>query len=170
VMQCSSVYPCIPELVGLNVILEMQQRYGLPVGFSDHTLGYAACISAVALGARVVEKHFTFSRLMYGSDAQHSMEPAEFKALCSHLREAATIRANPVDKDDLSIYLDMKSIFEKSIVTARTVYSGQFLTAEDLAFKKPGDGISASRYSELLGRRIRRSLPPNCMIAWDDLE
>ncbi len=170
VMQCSSAYPCAPERVGLNVMLEMQQRYGLPVGLSDHTLGYAACISAVALGATVVEKHFTFSRLMYGSDARHSMEPDEFKAFCSHVKEAAIIRANPIDKDDLQGYRDMKRIFEKSVVTARAVKAGQSLQAADLAFKKPGDGISAARHTELLGRQVRHALPPDHKITWEDLK
>jgi N-acetylneuraminate synthase len=170
VMQCSSAYPSPPERVGLNVMLEMQQRYGLPVGLSDHTLGYAACISAAALGASVVEKHFTFSRLMYGSDASHSMEPDEFKALCSHVKEAAIIRANPVDKDNLQDYLDMKRIFEKSVVTARAVQAGQPLQVADLAFKKPGDGIPAARYTELLGRQVRHALAPDHKIIWEDLK
>ena len=95
VMQCSSAYPCPPERVGLNVMQAMAGRYGVPVGFSDHTLGMAACVSAAALGAVVVEKHFTFSKLMYGSDARHSMEPAEFKQFCATVREAATIAAHP---------------------------------------------------------------------------
>jgi len=170
VMQCSSAYPCAPERVGLNVMLEMQQRYGLPVGLSDHTLGHAACISAAALGATVVEKHFTFSRLMYGSDAQHSMEPDEFKAFCSHVKEAAIIRTNPVDKDDLQEYRDMKLIFEKSVVTARAVQAGQSLKIADLAFKKPGDGISAALYTELLGRQVRQALAPDHKITWEDLK
>jgi N-acetylneuraminate synthase len=169
-MQCSSAYPCAPERVGLNVMLEMQKRYGLPVGLSDHTLGQAACISAVALGARVIEKHFTFSRLMYGSDARHSMEPDEFKAFCSHVKEAAIIRANPVDKDDLQDYRDMKRIFEKSVVTARAVQAGQSLEAADIAFKKPGDGIPAARRTELLGRQVRHALAPDHKITWEDLK
>ncbi len=169
-MQCSSTYPCAPEHVGLNVMLEMQERYRLPVGLSDHTLGYAACISAAALGASVVEKHFTFSRLMYGSDALHSMEPEEFKAFCTHVKEAATIRANPVDKDNLQNYLEMKRIFEKSVVTACTVQAGHSLQAVDLAFKKPGDGIPAARHNELLGRQVRYTLAPNHKIKWEDLK
>ena len=80
-MQCSSEYPCKPNRVGLNVIQEMIKRYNLPVGFSDHTLGFSAGISAVALGCVVVEKHFTFSKLMYGSDAANSLEPEEFKKI-----------------------------------------------------------------------------------------
>jgi N-acetylneuraminate synthase len=170
VMQCSSAYPCAPERVGLNVMLEMQQRYGLPVGLSDHTLGLAACISAAALGATVVEKHFTFSRLMYGSDALHSMEPHDFKAFCSHVKEATVIRTNPVDKDDLQDYRDMKRIFEKSVVTARAVQAGQSLQVADLAFKKPGDGIPAVRYAELLGRQVLHPLAPDHKIAWKDLK
>ena len=170
VMQCSSAYPCLPERVGLNVMQEMRRRYTLPVGLSDHTLGYAACISAVALGATVVEKHFTFSRLMYGSDARHSMEPDEFKTFCSQVKEAAVIRANPVDKNDLQDYRDMKRIFEKSVVTARAVQAGQTLQVADLAFKKPGDGVPAARYTELLGRQVRHALKINQKINWEDLK
>jgi N,N'-diacetyllegionaminate synthase len=170
VMQCSSAYPCTPERVGLNVMLEMQHRYGLPVGLSDHTLGHAACISAAALGAMVVEKHFTFSRLMYGSDARHSMEPDDFRAFCSHVKEAAIIRANPVDKDDLQDYREMKRIFEKSVVTARAMQAGQSLQVADLAFKKPGDGIPAALYRELLGRYVRHALAPDHKITWEDLK
>lgn len=169
VMQCSSAYPCPPERVGLNVMQAMAGRYGIPVGFSDHTLGMAACVSAAALGAVVVEKHFTFSKLMYGSDARHSMEPAEFKQFCATVREAATIAAHPVDKDDLSDYQEMKNIFEKSIVAARAVRTGTALTHADLAFKKPGDGIGAARYAELIGKRLLRDVPPNHKFSWEDL-
>lgn len=168
-MQCSSAYPCAMERVGLNVMLEMQRRYGLPVGLSDHTLGYAACISAAALGATVVEKHFTLSRLLYGSDARHSMEPDEFKTLCREIRAAVLIRTNPVDKDDLHHYADMKRIFEKSVVTSRAMKAGEYIKTDCLAFKKPGDGIPAARGTELLGRQIRRDLPPDHKITWDDL-
>lgn len=170
VMQCSSAYPCPPESVGLNVMLEMKHRYGFPVGLSDHTLGHAACISAAALGAVVVEKHFTFSRLMYGSDARHSMEPAEFMAFCAHVKEAAVIRSNPVDKDCLNDYLEMKRIFEKSIVTARAVAAGEMLQLSDLAFKKPGDGIPAACYVELVGRQVCHDLEPDHKITWEDMK
>jgi len=169
VMQCSSAYPCPPERVGLNVMLEMQQRYGLPVGLSDHTLGSAACISAVALGASVVEKHFTFSRLMYGSDASNSMEPDEFKAFCSQVKEAAIIRASPVIKDCLHDYQEIKRVFEKSLVTLRAVSAGTVLTQLDLAFKKPGDGIPAAKYKEIIGRRIKHGLPANHKLSFEDL-
>lgn len=169
-LQCTSAYPCPPERVGLNVMLAMGERYALPVGFSDHTRGFAAAIAAVTLGARVVEKHFTFSRLMYGSDAKHSMEPAEFRRFCADLKEVAQIMANPVSKDDLSPFVDMKRIFEKSVVTAGALDAGKVLGSENLNFKKPGDGIPAARYRELLGRKTRRALPADYKIRPEDIE
>jgi N,N'-diacetyllegionaminate synthase len=169
VMQCSSAYPCPPEQVGLNVLGEMTARYGLPVGFSDHTMGCAASFSAAALGAVVIEKHFTFSRLMYGSDARHSMEPGEFAEFCRGIKDIWRMLDHPVDKGDVAPYRDMKLIFEKSVVSARPLRAGAVLVREDLAFKKPGDGIPAARAEELLGRRLLHDLPEDRQIAWADL-
>lgn len=169
VMQCTSMYPCTPERVGLNVIAEMRSRYGLPVGYSDHTHGVAAPIAAAALGATVIEKHFTFSKLMYGSDARNSMEPKEFSVLCKALRETWTMLDHPVDKNDLTPYLEMKRIFEKSVVTARALPANTRLNRDMLAFKKPGDGIPAARYTELLGKTVRRDLPEDHKLSQDDL-
>jgi len=169
VMQCSSAYPCPPERVGLNVIKEMVERYGLPVGYSDHTMGLAAPIAAAALGATIVEKHFTFSRQMYGSDAKHSMEPEEFKQMVTALREVWTMLDNPISKSDITPYADMKRIFEKSVVAARLIAAGEIITAEALAFKKPGDGIPARDYPRLLGRTVKRAVQPDHKFTEDDL-
>jgi N,N'-diacetyllegionaminate synthase len=160
-MQCSSVYPCPPERVGLNVIGEMRDRYRLPVGLSDHTSGIAAAIAALTLGVTMVEKHLTFSKAMYGSDAPHSMEPTEFTALVTAIRETEVMLANDVDKASISEYRDMKRIFEKSLVTAVAVPAGTPITIEHLAFKKPGDGIPAAEYADWIGRSIANNLPPN---------
>jgi N,N'-diacetyllegionaminate synthase len=168
-LQCSSAYPCPPERVGLNVLAEMRSRCGLPVGLSDHTMGPAAAFAAAALGATLIEKHFAFSRLMYGSDAANAMEPDEFRAMARGLRDIWTMLANPVNKDDLSNYSDMKRVFEKSVVTARPLTQGHSLTPQDLAFKKPGDGIPAARWRELLGRKLRRSAPADHKLALEDL-
>jgi N,N'-diacetyllegionaminate synthase len=168
-LQCTSAYPCPPERVGLNVLAELRSRYGHPVGFSDHTTGMAAAFAAAALGADVIEKHFTFSRLMYGSDAANSMEPADFRHLASGLREIWTMRAAPVDKDDIAPYCEMKRVFEKSIVTARRIVVGQLIGRADLAFKKPGDGISAARYRDIIGRRAVRDLPAEHKLLDEDV-
>ena len=169
-MQCTSAYPCPAERVGLNVIGEMRARYDLPVGYSDHSDGIAAAIAAAALGATAIEKHFTFSRLMYGSDASNATEPDGFATLAQALKAVATMLASPVDKDDIAPYVDMKRVFEKSVVTARALSAGAVLQPGDLAYKKPGDGISAARYGELLGRKLRRDLPGDHKLAPSDLE
>ncbi|MDX2227610.1 MAG: N-acetylneuraminate synthase family protein [Verrucomicrobiae bacterium] len=171
VMQCSSRYPCPPEKVGLNVMLEMGRRYPEAVmGYSDHTLGLAAPVAAAALGARVIEKHFTFSRLMYGSDARHSMEPAEFSQLTAALREVWSILDHPVDKSRSDEYAEMKRIFEKSIVLAAAIPAGTILTRAHLQFKKPGDGIRADRVASVLGKKTTKPLPAQHTLTYEDLE
>ncbi len=169
ILQCTSMYPCPPEHVGLNVIDEMRARYGRPVGYSDHTNGTAAAFAAAALGATVVEKHFTFSRRMYGSDAANAMEPDEFRTLAEGLHAIWKMRAHPVDKDDLSPFREMKQVFEKSVVTARAVGPGEVLQREDLAFLKPGDGIPAANYRDVIGRRTSRPLPAFHKLTEQDL-
>lgn len=173
VFQCTSAYPCPPELVGLNNLDEISRRFpGAGVGLSDHTLGFAAAISAAARGANIIEKHFTFSRLMYGSDAMNSMEPVEFKRFCEELREAWAIAASSVDKDEFASAQmgSMKHTFEKSIVAARPLAKGSVIGEDDLAYKKPGGGISASDWKDVLGKVLRHDLAPDSMLSWDDFE
>jgi N,N'-diacetyllegionaminate synthase len=169
ILQCSSAYPCPPEQVGLNVLTEMARRYGLPVGYSDHANGMAAAFAAAALGAVVVEKHFTFSRLMYGSDAANAMEPQDFRNFAQGLHEIWAMLAAPVDKDDIAPYREMKQIFEKSVVTSRPLPAGAAIARNDLAFKKPGSGIPAARYREIVGRRLARAVPADHLLSETDL-
>lgn len=169
-LQCTSEYPCPPEQVGLNVMLEMRRRYGLTVGLSDHTLTNYAAFAAVTLGAAVIEKHFTFSRLMYGSDARHSLEPGEFADLVRGIRAIETMLAHPVDKDAMAAQLrPMKEIFEKSVVTVVDIPAGTVLEAGMLAVKKPGTGIPARRLKEVVGRVARRDIPAESLLREEDL-
>ncbi len=168
VMQCSSAYPCSPEAVGLNVIAEMKGRYGCAVGFSDHTLGYASPIAAAALGAVCVEKHFTFSTLMYGSDAQHSMTPERFRVLADSLNEVWTALAHPVDKNDISAYAAMKTTFQKSLVARQALPRGTTLTADMVALKKPGTGIPPAQLDAYLGKTLARDVAADALLHPDD--
>jgi len=168
VLQCTSAYPCPPERVGLNVIPEMKQRYGLPVGFSDHTDGCAAAFAAAALGASVIEKHLTFSKRMYGSDAANAMEPDDFSVFCVGLKDIWTMSQHPIDKDDITPFQDMKRIFEKSVVSTRELPSGHVIEMPDLAFKKPGDGISAAAFQDVLGKRVKHAVSANHKFTWKD--
>jgi N,N'-diacetyllegionaminate synthase len=169
VLQCSSSYPCPPDRVGLNVLAEMRRRWDVEIGLSDHTLGCAAAFAAAALGANVIEKHVTFSKLMYGSDARHSMEPQEFRIFCDGLKEVWSIMDRPVDKDDLMPYADMKHVFEKSLVSSRELSAGHTLRREDIAAKKPGSGIPVAEYPKFIGRQLVRTVPADHMFSWDDI-
>jgi len=153
VMQCASEYPCTEENVGLNVIGEMKERYGLQIGYSDHTRDNYAAYAAAALGAEVIEKHLTFSRFMYGSDAANSAEPKQFAGLVRGLKSIERMRSVSVDKSDNTKYADMKRIFEKSIVAAENINQGSIIEREAIAFKKPGTGIPPSKIDNVIGRR-----------------
>lgn len=169
ILQCTSEYPCPYEQVGLNVMLAMKERYRLPVGLSDHTLTNYAVFAAVTLGASVVEKHLTFSRAMYGSDAIHSLEPVEFADLVQGVRAIESMLANPVDKGDAARFSVMKETFEKSIVSVVDVPTGTVLTEAMIGFKKPGTGIPAKRIDKVIGKRVRRYIPKDTLIREDDL-
>jgi N-acetylneuraminate synthase len=170
VLQCTSEYPCSYERVGLNVMQEMQSRYGVEVGLSDHSRGSYAVFAAVALGASVIEKHLTFSTKMYGSDAKYATEPDAFADLVRGIRAIERMRANPVSKDDVSHLRIMKDTFEKSLVTIQDLPSGAILDAAILGCKKPGTGISASRFSEVLGKKTRRPVKANVLLSADDID
>lgn len=170
VMQCTSAYPCPDEKVGLNVLAEMRERWQLPVGYSDHTRDNYACFAAVTLGASVVEKHLTFSRRMYGSDAVHSAEPAQFAELVKGIRATSRMLSHPVDKDNIADRQDMKEIFEKSVVSIAPIAEGAIITSDRVAVKKPGTGIPAARLREVIGRRAKRDVDVDTLLREEDVE
>jgi len=170
VLQCTSEYPCPYEEVGLDVMVAMRERYHVAVGLSDHTLTPYASFAAVALGASVIEKHLTFSRMMYGSDAAHSLEPAEFADLVRGIRAIEAMLASPVDKDAAATRLQtMKSIFEKSVVALVDIPVGATITAEMVGLKKPGTGIPPRRLHAVIGRRAMQAVAKDTLLREDDL-
>jgi N-acetylneuraminate synthase len=169
VLQCTSAYPCPDERVGLNVIGAMRERWGLPVGYSDHTLDNHAAFAAVALGASAVEKHLTFSRKMYGSDAAHSAEPAQFADLVRGIRAIGTMLAHDIDKDRIEDLRTMKEIFEKSVVSTMDIADGVEITPTMVAVKKPGTGSPAARLGEVIGSRAARAIPRDRLIRQEEL-
>jgi N,N'-diacetyllegionaminate synthase len=170
VLQCTSAYPTPPERVGLNLLPELRERYGKPVGLSDHTLGPYAAYAAVALGAAAIEKHFTLSRELYGPDAALALEPYEFEELVDGVREIERMLASPVDKDDVAPFAEMKRVFEKSVVSTREIPAGAVISREMLAAKKPGTGIPARHLPDLVGRRARNAIPADTVLTEDALE
>jgi N,N'-diacetyllegionaminate synthase len=169
VLQCTSAYPTPPERVGLNLLNQLRERYGKPVGFSDHSVGPNACLAAVALGATVIEKHFTLSKELYGPDAALALEPHELEELCDGVREIEAMLASPVDKDDVEPYEEMKEVFEKSVVTTREIPAGAVIERDMLAAKKPGTGIPARMLPEVIGRKARIDIAADTVLTEDVL-
>lgn len=169
VLQCTSLYPCPYGQVGLNIMREMADRYGKPVGLSDHTLTNVAAFAAVALGASVVEKHFALSRHLYGSDAKYSTEPLQFQELVDGIRAIETIIGSPVDKDDIVRLLEMRKVFQKSVVSLVEIPSGAIITSDMVGIKKPGTGLPPSRIGDVVGKRAARSVPPDTVLVEEDI-
>jgi N-acetylneuraminate synthase len=169
VLQCTSAYPTPPDRVGLNLIGELRERYGKPVGFSDHSVGPYACYAAVTLGATVIEKHFTLSNHAYGPDASLALEPYELEELVDGIREIEAMLESPVDKNDLAPYGEMKQVFEKSVVSTREIPAGSVIERDMLAAKKPGTGIPARMMPELIGRKARVDIAADTVLTEDVL-
>jgi N-acetylneuraminate synthase len=171
VLQCTSAYPCPPEKVGLNLLPLFRERYGCPVGLSDHSGTVYPGLAAAALGAQVIEVHVTLSREMFGPDVKASVTTGELAALAEGVRWIERMKAAPVDKDREAIGMEpLRRIFTKSLVAARPIPEGTVLDREMLALKKPGTGIPPSKIEAVLGRRTRKTLGRDDQILEGDLE
>jgi N,N'-diacetyllegionaminate synthase len=172
VLQCTSEYPCPAKESGLNIIDKLKERYkDITIGYSDHTLGVAIPLAAVIKGANVIEKHFTLSQNMYGSDAMNSTEPAEFKRLVDEIRQVEKAMSHKVNKDEkVKSLSNMKMTFEKSIVSKTPLNKLDTISLEHLAFKKPGDGIPAREYKRILGKKLNKNVVENYKFKWRDFE
>jgi N,N'-diacetyllegionaminate synthase len=170
VLQCTTAYPCPPEKVGLNLLSAFRERYGCPVGLSDHSGTIYPGLAAVTLGADVLEVHVTLSREMFGPDVPASVTTAELRQLVQGVRFIERMLANPLDKRELSgEMISVRGLFTKSVVARVRIPAGTVLRADHLAVKKPGTGIPAARMPELIGARVVRALEPDEMLADADL-
>lgn len=171
VMQCTSLYPCPPELVGVNLIPEFRERYGCAVGLSDHSATIYPGLAAATLGIEVLEVHITLSREMFGPDVVASITTRELRQLVEGVRFIEKMRATPCDKEALpDSVTSLRDIFMKSVVAADDLEAGTVLRREHLATKKPGTGIPARDCDMLVGRRLRRSVARDALLSLDDLE
>lgn len=169
-MQCTSEYPCPYENVGLNLIQELTQRFGLPVGLSDHTLTIYTAVAAVALGTCVIEKHFTLSKKMYGPDAKFSLTPEEFKQMVEGIRAVETALSHPVDKNDIERFEYMRETFQKSIVSIVDIPKGTEIQEDMISIKKPGDGLPPRYLKDIIGKKTLRDIPRDNLIHREDID
>ena len=167
-MHCTSTYPTPFEHVQLDCIPALQQKYGVPVGFSDHTLGTAMALAAATLGASLFEKHFTLSRSMPGPDQQGSIEPRELAEIVNGIR--AIERARGATKTIQPGEQDVRDMALHSVVSVRDIPAGAKIAAADVWAKRPGTGIPARRLDEVIGRVAKRAIASGRLVQWDDLE
>lgn len=156
ILQCTTAYPTQPEQYGLNVITELQERYQVPVGFSDHSAKIETCIAATALGASILEFHVVFDRRQFGPDSSSSLTIDETKQLVESVRNISKAIYKPIDKNDIKDFENLKNIFEKSLAVNKKLPEGHLLTFDDLEAKKPkGFGITALDFEKVIGKKLK---------------
>lgn len=171
VLQCTTSYPCPPERIGLNLLDEIRQRYGVPSGLSDHSGNIFAGLAAVTLGAEVLEVHVALSREMFGPDVPASVTTAELSQMVEGVRQIEKMIVSPVDKEEMAEELEpLRNLFTKSVVAGIDLPAGTELTPEHLKLKKPGTGLMASYLPELVGRKLRRDLKKDEFLLLQDVE
>lgn len=167
-LQCTSAYPPADDEVNLNAMATLRDAFDVPVGFSDHTLGVEVAIAAVAMGACIVEKHFTLDKEMPGPDQQLSLDPAELARLISAVRRVEQARGTAEKAptaSERSILVDSR----RGLFAARDIAAGEALTEEAIRILKPAKGIAPKSLGEVLGRTAKRAIPRMAPIRWDDV-
>jgi N,N'-diacetyllegionaminate synthase len=156
VLHANTEYPTPMEDVNLKAMQTIAHAFNIDVGYSDHTLGIEVDIAAVAMGAKVIEKHFTLDKTMEGPDHQASLEPEELKAMVQAIRNIEKALGNGIKKPSKSEHKNIP-IVRKSIVAARDIRAGEKLTADNLAIKRPGNGINPMRWDDVLGQVTQKN-------------
>jgi sialic acid synthase SpsE len=167
-LHCISIYPAPASSVNLRTMLTWQQAFDVPVGYSDHTLGTAVPLAAVALGACIVEKHFTIDKTLEGWDHAISADPPELRQLVDGSRAvfaALGSAARRVSAEEV----EKRKTFRRRMVAVRAMRRGEPLTAADVEFKRPGTGIQPDELGYVIGRRLTRDVTPDEELAWPDL-
>lgn len=155
-LHCTSEYPTPFDEVNLRAMATMRTAFGLPVGLSDHTQGIAVPIAAVALGAEVIEKHFTLDRNLPGPDHRASLEPGELRAMIKAIRQVIPALGSIV-KISTRLENVNRSVARRSLIAAKAIRKGEVFSKDNLTFKRPGTGISPMNYWEFLGKASEKS-------------
>ena len=167
-LKCVSAYPTPLEEINLRTIPHLAETFGVPVGLSDHTLSPSVAVAAVALGAKVVEKHFILERALGGPDASFSLEPEEFKAMVQAVRGVE--KALGQVTYTLSERQKRARAFSRSLYVVKDVRAGEKLTTANVRSIRPGYGLPPKYLRRVLGERFRRDLPKGTPLRWEDIE
>ena len=167
-LRCASAYPADPADMHLATIQDMRRRFGIPVGLSDHSLGSLSSVTAVALGATIIEKHFCISREIDNPDASFSMTPSEYRTLVDEVRAAEKAIDGP--SYGITAKEESSMVFRRSIFCVKDIPAGESLTEENIRVIRPGYGIKPKYYKDVLGLRTDRELKRGTPISFDMLE
>jgi len=171
VLQCTTKYPTNAEDIGLNVISELKSRYNIPVGLSDHSSTIYPSLSAVSLGAEILEFHAVFDKNIFGPDSKSSLTISEITQLVEGVRFIEKSLNHKIDKTNNSDFKELKNIFEKSLAINKNKKAGDILFFDDLESKKPFEcGISAKEYKNVVGRKLTKDLSKWDFIKDHDIE
>ncbi|MEK7857824.1 MAG: N-acetylneuraminate synthase [Elusimicrobiota bacterium] len=165
-LHCVTEYPAPADEVNLRAMDTLREAFGLPVGYSDHTLGVEIAVAAAARGAAVIEKHLTLDRRLPGPDQAASLEPEDFRAMVAAIRLVESALGDGV-KRMAPCERRNRAAARRSLVAARDLPRGHRLEAKDLLAKRPGTGIPPAEAARLLGRRLRRALRRDGLLRWD---
>lgn len=168
-LHCTSNYPTRYEDVNLRAIGTLRREFDTPIGYSDHTFGIEVSVAAVAIGACVIEKHFTLDRNLPGPDHKSSLEPDKFGQMVKAIRNVEKALGS-AEKKTVHLEEEVKKVARKSLVAAVDIPKGTVLTEEALAIKRPGTGIEPKYLLSLIGKRTKRTLKKNQLIDWDLLK
>ncbi len=169
-LQCTSLYPAPAQLANLKAIKTMQQAFGVPVGYSDHTVGDHIALASVVWGACMIEKHFTLSRQQQGPDHFFAIEPHELKAMIQKIRDIEAAMGDGIKHGPA---LEEQEMFQKgrrSVHVTRNIKAGQVISADDLCIKRPGLGISPTNLEALVGMVVQHDIPEDHWITWEDVK
>lgn len=168
-LHCVSCYPPRPEEVNLRNITAFQNAFGLPVGFSDHTIGIASAIAAVTLGAVVIEKHITLDKNMEGPDHPFALEPLEMIQLVNAIREVEASLGS-IKRKLSPAEMSSRKMIRRSLVTKVNMKKGDPITLDKIKFARPGSGITTNEFKYVEGRPVNRDIPAEEIIQWNMLE
>jgi N-acetylneuraminate synthase len=162
-LHCTTEYPAPVDEINLQAMHTLRSAFGLPVGYSDHSAGIHVSIAAVAMGATIIEKHFTLDKTLPGPDHVASLEPAELTAMIKSIRDISRAMGDGIKQPTTSEIKNI-SIARKSLVAVSAIEEGELFTDQNLTTKRPGSGVSAMQYERYLGRRSLRSYEPDELI------
>lgn len=168
ILKCSSVYPAIPDTMNLKTLQDMKERFGVPVGLSDHSMGNIAAVTAVALGANIIEKHFCLSRDIENPDVSFSMEPGEFAEMVKNIRLAE--KAMGKVSYELSAAEQESRNTRKSIFVSADIKKGEVLTPENIRVVRPAYGMEPKYYEMVLGKKVKEDLKFGTPLSFDVIE